>query len=750
MRRALFLFAIGAALGAAATFWSLREPRPHPPTARYASATRAPRPAVPSIASAARDTRLAAWLEGAPTAAKRADLYALAAESDVSRLPALVAEAAEAVPSAARDTAVDALLMRYAELDPAAATQLGRSAEAPTETLAALFRAWIVTDEQAALAALGTLDDSAAETIGLAMLRALDGSEAAFAAVRKALPEAARTDFRAVVLGAQAESAPAAALARALALADATERASAASRVAEVWTRQNAYEAVTQLELVEDPNLRPLLIAAALRQWGRSDPVAMADYLAKADSLTQSLAMQAGGVQELMQLDPKRALEVAPRLPAPFGNIVMGSALSRLAASDVAGALAYANTLPAGERQQAMQAIALSYGRAQPDAALAWARSLRPPQPSVVSAVIGGIAQVDAARALDLALESPSSFTLGVMPVELTVIANAARDSVQAAAVANRLLTVDNVQRRQQALSQLLSMWSSQDPAMAIEWIAANGAALDPGSFQNIAQQLGIRDPEAGTAATDRIPAEARGYWIAGLAQGYAQNDPDAALAWLDQYSGQPGYAEGVAAVAASMARYDAPGAARLLASVGTAKPEMRGPVFNIAQQWAQQDPAATAAWAADLADESMRSQVTTLVARVWAASDPPGARDWVLRMPAGAARDAVIGPVLAGTAAKGVPDAALLNAFSSDIARQQGLVRTIFEIAQRSPDNARELVDRYVTDPALRQQAESMLANTRRSANAISVVNGAPALVFPSGNPVGVLPPPVRRTPPR
>jgi hypothetical protein len=48
-----------------------------------------------------------------------------------------------------------------------------------------------------------------------------------------------------------------------------------------------------------------------------------------------------------------------------------------------------------------------------------------------------------------------------------------------------------------------------------------------------------------------------------------------------------------------------------------------------------------------------------------------------------------------------------LLDAFSTADARQRGVNEAVRVIAQRDPATARELADRYITDPGVRQAAE-------------------------------------------
>ncbi len=669
-----------------------------------------------------------AWFAEPISTATRAALYALAAESDSSRLDTLVAAAASTPPTPARDSALDALLQRDAELDPARAVTLGLDARAPTSTMIALFGQWAKRDPQAALDRLAAIDDRPLmREIAVDLLETLGGSDATLAEIRDALPQTERQGFQTAALGAEAGAAPAAALERALGLPDATGRDAAALRVAEVWARQNPHEALAQLELVDDTVLRKLLVSKALVALATVDPETVADYLSSADPETVALAMQDGAAEQFRLLDPKRAVDVGRRLPQPLGSYVTAIALGRLATSDLPSAMAYADTLPAGERPQAQQAIARNYAGNQPDAALAWARDLRPPRPDLVRNVILGIADNDPVRALDLALETQSPTLLGMPNSALMVVLSKLQDDEQAQTMASRLLTLQDAAQRQRSLSWLLGAWSARNPEGALDWITTNDTSVDPQSFRNVAARMGQRDAAAAAAATDRVPAAARAYWIQGVAGSYAALDLDAALAWLDRYRGQAGYANGLATIASTVARYDAPRAAQLLSRADATGPLMSAALHAIANQWAQQSPAPAADWALSLADASTRSQMVSQVARVWASTDAAGARGWVLSLPAGDGRDMALRGVLATLAARIEPDAALIGAFSSDRARQEGVMDTIFVTARRDPDRARMLVDRYVTDPALRQRAEKAMENATKSMRSSAFIANGP-----------------------
>lgn len=63
---------------------------------------------------------------------------------------------------------------------------------------------------------------------------------------------------------------------------------------------------------------------------------------------------------------------------------------------------------------------------------------------------------------------------------------------------------------------------------------------------------------------------------------------------------------------------------------------------------------------------------------------------------------------VVTPAAQRGALDNAVLEALSTDEMRQQAARRAVQALARQNPARARELLDRYVTDPAVRAEIEA------------------------------------------
>ena len=98
----------------------------------------------------------------------------------------------------------------------------------------------------------------------------------------------------------------------------------------------------------------------------------------------------------------------------------------------------------------------------------------------------------------------------------------------------------------------------------------------------------------------------------------------------------------------------------------------------------------------------------------IWASNDYAAARSWTLRLPSGAMRDAALGPLLAAERSDG-PDPLVVQAFSAEPARQSAMLGAVYRLAQRDPEEARALIERHITLPEQRKQAERAVQEMER-----------------------------------
>ena len=236
---------------------------------------------------------------------------------------------------------------------------------------------------------------------------------------------------------------------------------------------------------------------------------------------------------------------------------------------------------------------------------------------------------------------------------------------------------------QQQALQMTVASWAQRDPAAALAWTMSNADVLSNGTVRQVAQQLTRDDPELAMQYVDRVPADARDAWISSVAGSYATFDRQRAVDWVGQYRGQTAYAPAVMAVVESTAEQDPRAAANLLDGLG---PLPEG------------------------SDSAVRSVVNS-----WASRDAVAARNWTMQLPRGQARDMALTTLISTDRNAEIPDTEILAAFSSDLARQQGILRVIYNVARNDPLEAQRLVDTQISSPAVRQQAEQYIERISR-----------------------------------
>ncbi len=694
MARILFALVLGVLVGVTAVLLLRPAPLALPDLGDL-------RPSVTATAAPTNAVVSAAAREGGP------DFYRRLAEANGRELASMISQAAAEPSSTERELALAVLLKRYSELDALGAVRRAREAGVGGMALSAVYGAWARAAPGQALAALSTVESpDAAATVAIALIAALGNDAAAIGRVAAVLT--AREGEEPFPSAAAAGPAVAG-----VAAAFAAPR-SALGLAAQRWADLDPRRAFTVARAVDDARLRLMLETAALRALARIAPdEALAHVATLGSSASQQLGVLGGTLVELARADPERLLTATAGLPTDARRIAEQAALQQLASRDPAAALRYVERMPLGVERQAMtQLVARNYGKQDATAALAWARS-QPSREELVAVVLGGVAEEDPNRALDLALAltSPIERVRAVQHIAMT----GARHDATAEAVADRLLTIDDPQLREN-MAFSVSMWASRSPDRAMSWLLANSQTAPPNVFMPMGQQLAMHDPRNAIAYSAQIPAAAREQWIQGVAHGYVQNDPLGAIDWLAQFRGEEWYGRAASALAMTVAQRDGAAAARLIEGVDTERTGNQGLhltlTLMIVTNWANQDPAAAAEWGMDRPTEQERMTAVGNVLGTWSNEDAAGARQWTLRLPQGAIRDSALTRLLTTAASQrsGGLDPGMLNGFSSDSARQQAVLQVVQGLAQRDPAAARAVVNGYLTEPSLRAQAERML----------------------------------------
>ena len=505
--------------------------------------------------------------------------------------------------------------------------------------------------------------------------------------------------------------------------------------------RTSPSEALSRARKIEDSIQRKEAVSRVLSAWAQSDPRAVADYLAGLDVDARREAAQSGVWYPIAGAAPELALERADTLPEQIRTGVRAAAIQSLAQRDPKAALAWLTQIPRGAvgRDGLLPMIAHSYATQDAEGALAWARSLQPPQPGVMSAVISGLAEKDPARAFDLASEiaSPMEQTQALQAVVNVAIV---RDPASAASLLDRVLAMPNSSGRQALVQMAVSTMAAGEPAKAAEWLIAN-PAQSPDVVAQVASAYARTDPARAASYAGRFTGDARVGWLRGVAGAYAQVDARGALDWVEQLRGTPEYDDTAFAVVQSASQQDPASAARLLDSISREDYRRNG-ILSIGMRWTNTDPVAAASWASNLHDPTSRTFAVQAVGSAWAQQDAPAAKEWVLAQPPGQARDGALVALVSVTSRFGAPDASLLAGISTEQGRFAAVQTAAMTMAQRDPDGARAFVETNLTDPEQRQRVLSVVSQfaSRRLGGPPSPVVGA---MFPAG-----MPPPGMITP--
>lgn len=571
-----------------------------------------------------------------------------------------------------------------------------------------------------------------ANSIAILLISAAGAAGIVYFSLRGSEPDSAmRTDpASAATVGSRSGPAaaptalnPADALAAALADPDPMQVALRIVALARTLAASDPELALAQSHLIDDADLRRFYVSAVLETVAEAGPGAFAAFLGGAD--LSGVSAVSGALYELTRDQPEFILSLLDRFPAATRNSLATFAVRRIAESDPLTALRVIDVIPPGMNQSGLLiSSAATLAETSPDIALDWLESQSPPSPDALQGVLRGLAAVDFNRALEvfasLMTDAEAVADASAMPlVPVAVSALLSADGADAVRVLERIAASNlSESQRANAFASAASQWARNDPEAAIDWAVQNAERMEANAWGNIARNLASSDPDYAIGALDALTADQRGAWISGIVSGLARTDFDAALDFVDGQRGQAGFDAGLNAVLNAWSQIDPAAAARRLVAEGEA---LATPAVSatIAGAWAESDQDAAARWALELRDPRLRAEAVGAVATRWTVRDADGARDWLLGIESGPARDRGLAHFLTAHAATGVIDTGLLGAFSSDTTRQQGLVNALLQIGLREPDEARRLMNTYITDPELQRMTDSLIERSTGSRNA-------------------------------
>lgn len=463
---------------------------------------------------------------------------------------------------------------------------------------------------------------------------------------------------------------------------------------------------------IADAEQRPGPLFGVLADWGEIDrdaALTAALEIAETRGDARGLAFVQSALRTADITEAAALFRDAERFPPEQAAQLRHVTLRKMSTQDPAlAARELAQVQNREARAQLARIMADDFAAHDPYAALEWARGLEPPVAGIEATMLAAIARSNPYEAIDLAAKSkdPNGVLRSVQRIVDATLDGGAADIARLADAALRAAGSAGDDRVVQGVT---TAWAEREPRAALDWLVSQAGLVPSALFAQTAAVIGQRNADVAVAYASRVPPLLRDDWFASIAQGYARGNPRAAADWVASLRGDPAYPRAASAIAVNLATLDAPAAARLLETTGLDSDSVRGAAGSVAQEWARADPTAAAQWSARL-PEPVRDEALAGVMNRWLQDDFATARAWVTRSPRGQIRDRLLGLTMGVAAGQGRFDGELLADFDSDAARSVALRTGIALVAQRDERHARDALNRYVTDQALRVELESML----------------------------------------
>ena len=225
--------------------------------------------------------------------------------------------------------------------------------------------------------------------------------------------------------------------------------------------------------------------------------------------------------------------------------------------------------------------------------------------------------------------------------------------SVDPAAAEKYFLALPEAQRDTSTLSQMLSQYSNTDPKKAFDFaVSLTNPQEQTAAVNGLFENWSSDDPEAAATGWKKLPAgQSRLEALDNIASSWGGSDPEAAKAWADTLSGTE-RARALAAVLPAMARDNPQVAGTQLSSLIAAPPDgmeknLASSASKLAGQWASDDPASAATWAAALPNGQSRDEGLKAVSQSWSQYDAIATAQWLGTLESGSSRDAAIQPLV-------------------------------------------------------------------------------------------------------
>lgn len=269
-----------------------------------------------------------------------------------------------------------------------------------------------------------------------------------------------------------------------------------------------------------------------------------------------------------------------------------------------------------------------------------------------------------------------------------TVLRNWARQDPQVAIRA--IESLQNRSEREQFLHHALQIWAQKEPRAAIDWVLAR-----PASHQRtdlLGSALGTlvhKEPFAAMAMAERLSRMEQQRITPQLLLNWANNDPRAAAAWLEEQDDPQLHRQAFMMIASTYAERDPDEALRWAATLSGENSQVV--MSQVIQRIAQDDPERAGSMISQMDDGALRKSAIAAIAQTWAQSDPRAALAWAAKQSSSEATADLYSAVFSQWAIYDADAAVSQLNFILDSDTRNAAIRGILDTAYLDPD----LVDR-------------------------------------------------------
>jgi len=384
-------------------------------------------------------------------------------------------------------------------------------------------------------------------------------------------------------------------------------------------------------------------------------------------------------------VDPAQALAATDQIDDKFlRESVIGQIAQRLISTNPSAALAALQSLPLNRQYTTIiDQVFASWAGENPQAAVDAAMNLptNRNRNEAIRSAVQGWALADPAAALAWAGTLPNGDTR-ISAVNTALNALAQQDPLQAV---DYVTNITNLPNRTALMAQVADVWGQDDPKAAMDWILKNSSGPTLyNSLANILDPLSKIDPQAATEALSNFSDVAgmgayyRGHAVDQISLNWAEQDPQADVAWLKSIEGtfsstNPNggpdiggmyYNTAMRGAVSTWAANDADAASAYVLSLGIDAPQYNQLLGTVATSRFNADPEATLAWIDTLSEDGTRSIAIGTIVRPLAAVDPYQALDLAYQIADGPVQDTAVGNVI--TAWSSTAPVAAADALSS------------------------------------------------------------------------------------